>query len=72
MKDINAVGDASAFPEELTPLGEGRAVFSADDGWRGRELWVTDGTPAVRREPACALRRSSGSLPQPSKGEVAA
>ncbi len=31
-------------PRYITRLGDGRAVFSADDGLTGRELWVTDGT----------------------------
>lgn len=54
--DINP-GAASAFDrirfenftrieENFVSLGFGRVVFSADDGVHGREVWVTDGTPA--------------------------
>jgi ELWxxDGT repeat protein len=32
-------------PAEITGLDEGRALFTADDGVHGEELWVTDGTP---------------------------
>jgi ELWxxDGT repeat protein len=32
-------------PAEITALGERRALFVADDGVRGSELWFTDGTP---------------------------
>jgi ELWxxDGT repeat protein len=32
-------------PAEVTVLGQGRALFAADDGVHGQELWVTDGTP---------------------------
>lgn len=43
LKDINPSATASSLPAELTSLGA-RVVFTADDGVRGRELWVTDGT----------------------------
>jgi len=36
-----ATGD-NAF--DFTQLGDGRVLFLADEGLRGRELWVTDGT----------------------------
>ena len=34
----------SSVPTGFTALGNGRAVFSANDGMAGSELWVTDGT----------------------------
>lgn len=37
---------ASSSPGNIRALGDGRAVFAADDGVHGRELWVTDGTEA--------------------------
>lgn len=37
---------ASSSPGSIRALGDGRAVFAADDGVHGRELWVTDGTEA--------------------------
>jgi ELWxxDGT repeat protein len=48
VKDINpASTSASSFPYNITALGNGRALFTADDGTTyGRELWVTDGTLA--------------------------
>jgi ELWxxDGT repeat protein/VCBS repeat-containing protein len=36
----------SSFPQYITHLGNGRAVFRASDGTTGTELWVTDGTAA--------------------------
>ncbi len=35
----------NSFPGGFTPLGEGRALFSAFEPTHGQELWVTDGTP---------------------------
>ncbi len=40
---------ASSRPGDITALGDGRAVFAAEDGANGRELWVTDGTEAGTR-----------------------
>jgi ELWxxDGT repeat protein len=34
----------SSSPGQILPLGNGRALVSADDGVHGREFWVTDGT----------------------------
>ena len=55
LKDINP-GAADAFYRwtavnyrEAQALGDGRAVFIAEDGTHGRELWVTDGTAAGTR-----------------------
>lgn len=45
VKDIRPDGAAST-PEHLTPLGDGRVVFTATDADADRELWVTDGTAA--------------------------
>ena len=33
-------------PKYITDLGNGKAVFSANDGTHGAELWVTNGTAA--------------------------
>jgi ELWxxDGT repeat protein len=41
LADIRQGGD----PQQVTPLGDGRAVFLAPDGIHGYEPWVTDGTP---------------------------
>jgi ELWxxDGT repeat protein len=38
-------GSEGSRPDDLTVFNE-RVYFSADDGVHGRELWVTDGTPA--------------------------
>lgn len=44
VKDINPGPDSSlTLQTEIAALGDGRAVFSADDGIHGQELWVTDG-----------------------------
>jgi ELWxxDGT repeat protein len=49
--DINTArqGFGSSFPSDFAALGDGRAVFSADDGIRGREAWISDGTPEGTR-----------------------
>lgn len=47
LRNINRVDDMwGEWPGMFTPMGDGRAVFAANDGWRGTELWVTDGTRA--------------------------
>jgi ELWxxDGT repeat protein len=46
LMDINPGGVASD-PTDITALGNGKALFQADDGGTyGNELWVTDGTTA--------------------------
>jgi ELWxxDGT repeat protein len=42
VRDVNP-GDAHSEPRYVTAVGE-RAVFAAEDGITGRELWATDGT----------------------------
>ena len=39
-------GFASSSPSEFTAVGDGTALFSANDGIHGFELWRTDGTTA--------------------------
>ena len=43
IKDIRP-GERGSSPEDLTPLGDGRAVFTATDADADRELWVKNGT----------------------------
>jgi ELWxxDGT repeat protein len=45
--DINTTlqGFGSSSPGSFAALGDGRAVFAADDGVQGREAWISDGTP---------------------------
>ena len=39
-------GPQASFPTGFTALGNGKVLFSADDGTTGPDgLWVTDGTP---------------------------
>jgi ELWxxDGT repeat protein len=45
VKDINP-GAGSSNPQNITALGNGKALFSANDGTHGYELWVTNGTAA--------------------------
>ncbi len=51
VRNIGGIG-FNGEPRFMTPLGDGRIVFSASDGrWApdgdtGRELWITDGTAA--------------------------
>jgi ELWxxDGT repeat protein len=37
---------ASSRPDNIVAFGGGRALFAAEDGVHGRELWITDGTEA--------------------------
>ena len=46
VKDINTGLNASSSPTKITALGDGCAVFVANDGVNGLELWVSDGTVA--------------------------
>jgi ELWxxDGT repeat protein len=39
-----AAGSASSSPHDIVALGDGRAVFTANDGIHGDEMWITDGT----------------------------
>lgn len=52
LKDINPGGGYGFRPSgDATPLalGNGRAIFRANDGTHGDELWITDGTAAGTR-----------------------
>lgn len=45
LADVNPAGDST--PQGLANVGASRVAFSADDGGGlGREVWITDGTPA--------------------------
>lgn len=48
LEDINPGANGSLFVSErqITALGNGRAIFRANDGTHGDELWATDGTAA--------------------------
>jgi ELWxxDGT repeat protein len=45
LTDIVA-GSGSSYPSSITSLGNGSALFQANDGTNGSELWITDGTTA--------------------------
>ncbi|MGY6534974.1 MAG: ELWxxDGT repeat protein, partial [Pararhodobacter sp.] len=45
VRDINP-GPGDSAPRALTPLNDGRVVFSAIEPETGRGLWITDGTEA--------------------------
>lgn len=45
LKDIAPLDYGSRSRFQFTPLGNGKAIFIADDGVHGEEPWVTDGTP---------------------------
>ena len=47
LKDIRPGAEGSrGDPFDLTSLGDGRVLFSANDGVNGPELWISDGTEA--------------------------
>jgi ELWxxDGT repeat protein len=52
----------SSDPRDFVVLGK-VALFSADDGRRGRELWITDGTSSGTRRLADLIRGPRGSAP---------
>ncbi|MGN6820351.1 MAG: ELWxxDGT repeat protein, partial [Sphingomonas sp.] len=45
VQDSNPGGN-SAYPDQITSLGNGSIVYTADDGTHGREIWVSNGTSA--------------------------
>ncbi|MFN7002618.1 MAG: ELWxxDGT repeat protein [Roseinatronobacter sp.] len=63
LRDIN-IGPASSNPNAAAALGDGRALFNADDGVNGRELWVTDGTRRGTRMVADLQSGTMSSDPQ--------
>ena len=58
---INPGGSAAIA--DLTSFGSGQALFSADDGSHGSELWITDGTAAGTRMVADIWTGGIGSSP---------
>lgn len=56
----NGTESSGIWKQGILPLGDGRLLFAADDGVRGRELWVTDGTPEGTRLVA-DIRAGAGS-----------
>ncbi len=44
VKNINPNPFGSSNPSSLTPIGERRVVFRANDGKNGNELWISDGS----------------------------
>jgi ELWxxDGT repeat protein len=61
------VGAPSSSPSYVTVLN-GLALFAADDGWRGNELWVSDGTRSAAGRSTHVVRDinagAAGSDPQ--------
>lgn len=47
-------GPFGSWPGEITPLGDGRAVFTAFDQLRGHEVWITNGTASGTAQLAAA------------------
>jgi ELWxxDGT repeat protein len=65
--DINPGADwRSPLPHGFVALGDGRALFAADDGATGRELWVSDGTAAGTRMAADIAPGAQSSDPRGS------
>ena len=62
VRNINP--EAGSFPAQFAPMGDGRALFSADDGVRGREPWITDGTQRGTRPLRDINRGPGGSDPR--------
>ena len=62
MRDVRP-GAASSDAFGFAPFGDGRALFAANDGVRGREVWITDGTEAGTRLVEDIRPGSEGSAP---------
>lgn len=61
--DVNKTPDSvGTFPMDMVAVGE-RVFFTADDRTRGRELWVSDGTPGGTRLVNDLRVGQTGSMP---------
>jgi ELWxxDGT repeat protein len=63
VRDIN-LNTVGSYPAGYIALGNGTALFSANDGAYGNELWVTDGTAAGTALLADINPGSGSSVPQ--------
>lgn len=61
LRDIRP-GSLSSSPDNFLPFGSG-AIFTAEDGVHGRELWITDGTTDGTRLIVDLQNKGKGSLP---------
>ena len=64
IKEINPGSFLGGTPREFTALGDGRALFSANDGVHGNELWITDSTTEGTRMVRDIRAGGPGSYPR--------